>query len=78
MYSSSMELAIVTEFYVTEAHSYLDLTKEEYSITELSMVQRKMWYCELTLAILLHMKKENQHDYENKLFTDNMSTRTLT
>jgi hypothetical protein len=41
MRSRLLESVIVTEFQATEAYSSLDLTKEKYSISKASMVQKK-------------------------------------
>jgi hypothetical protein len=44
-----------------------DLTKAKYRISRLSKVAG-MLLCELALVISLHMKKENRHDDENKVY----------
>jgi hypothetical protein len=64
MRSSLLEPVIVTDFQATEAHSSLDLTKQNIASVDCLRSEKGMLLCELALVISVHVNKENRHDDE--------------
>jgi hypothetical protein len=67
MSSGLLESVIVTEFQTTEALSSSDLTKANYIISRLSMVERENAILRINSRTFLHVKKRRRHDDENEV-----------
>jgi hypothetical protein len=67
MSSNLLELETATEFQATEAYSSFDQTKSKY-ISRLSEVEKENVIVQINPNSSSHVKKENRHDDENKVY----------
>jgi hypothetical protein len=68
---------IVTEFQATEVYSSLDLTKEKYNISRLSVVERKYVIIRISPNNLIAYEKKKINMMMETKFTFSMYTQSL-